>query len=84
MKLTLKVRSYPEGRFVSVWLVRVEGAAREALLFGELSPPLADKLAEALGLPAERETQPLPGAGEVSEARLARQGDLFGGAADAP
>lgn len=57
----LRLRSYPEQRFVSVWLVRRTGPADSALLFGEVLPSLAGELVAALGLPVESEDSPLTG-----------------------
>jgi len=61
-KYLLRLRTYPEGGHTDVWLLRRDGAAQSCLLYGSLYPPTAEKLAESLGLPVEREESPLAGA----------------------
>lgn len=56
----LKVRRYPEAKFVSVWVVRADGPAEASLLWGEVLPGVVAQLAEATGLPVEEESSPLP------------------------
>lgn len=59
-KYSLKVRSYPDTPFVSVWIIRADGAARAAILHGQVLPALADELAEVTGLKIEKDHTPLP------------------------
>ncbi len=51
----VRIRAYPEGRFVSLWLCcRPKGGGAESLLWGELLPETAEALVALLGLPVER------------------------------
>jgi hypothetical protein len=54
-RFTLRIRSYPEGKFVSVWLLRHDGPASAGLLWGEVVPQAAEEIVQALGLLVERE-----------------------------
>jgi hypothetical protein len=76
----LKVRRYPEGAFVDVWLVCSDGAAEAGLLWGELLPGLAARLALTLGLPVEYDDSPCEGFSPVPVrgcAAVAAQKELF-------
>lgn len=84
--LFLRLRTYPEGKFVTAWLCRRNpGGTTAGLLSGELLPGVAEHLAEvlaALGLPVERETCPMPDLKPVARrgcATAGEQGELFGG-----
>lgn len=58
MKLFLRIRSHAGEAAVQVWLMQGHGAAESWLLYnGEMIPSVADELAEALGLPVEREAR---------------------------
>lgn len=57
----LRVRRYPEGKFVSAWVVRRTAGACAGLMFGEVTPAALDALVKALGLPVEEETSPVEG-----------------------
>lgn len=77
----LLIRSYPDSKFATAWVIRRDGAADASLLWGELLLPHAvEELVAALGLPVEREDCPLrvetrtpPACVPVEE-----QGSLFG------
>lgn len=73
----LKIRRYPEGRFVTMWLCVANGAGHASFLHGEVLPSRAEALAEVLGLPVETEDSPLPGISPMRSANLAQQQLLF-------
>ncbi len=78
----LRLRTYPEQLFVSLWLVRRDGAASASLLFGEVHPLLAEEIALRLGLPVERDASSLAGIQVITPQDclpLLKQGDLFAG-----
>lgn len=81
-KYLFKLRHYPEGSYVSVWLVRRAGKGLDAgLLTGQVLPRVALELAKALGLDVEEETSPLPGGLVTPRAGCAPvsvQQELFG------
>lgn len=80
MKYRLRIRTYPECRHVSVWVIRADGAAESGLLWGELLQAAAEELATALGLEVERQSCPVPGAEAFKPpecAPLAQQRLLF-------
>ncbi len=82
-KYLLQVRSYPEGRFCDVWLVRRDGPADSCVLYGELIPGLAEEVAAALGLPLESDDSPFVGVEPIPTpgcVPVAKQRDLFGDA----
>ncbi len=76
---TLRIRSYPDRAFVSVWLVRATGADRHGTLWGEVLPRLAEEIVAALGLPVERDECPanLPPLTPRECVPLVDQGQLF-------
>ncbi len=55
---TLRIRSYPDRAFVSIWLVSHTGPATSSVLWGEVLPQLAEEIARAFGLPVERDECP--------------------------
>ena len=55
----LQIRDYSGTDWVSVWLMRRDGAAEQALMWGEVARELAEALALATGLPVERERSKL-------------------------
>jgi len=56
----IRVRAYPKpAPFVSVWLIRRDGAASSGRVFGEMSPDSAQEIIDALALPVEREDSPI-------------------------
>lgn len=73
------VRTYPGAKFVSLWIVRIDGGASSGLLWGELAPQAVEGVLEALGLPVDREDSPW--AAEATTAPgcvpVAKQGELF-------
>jgi hypothetical protein len=66
-KWSLKLRTYPEGKFASLWLIRHDGPASCAVLWGEMVPALAEEIIEGLGLAVERDVSALE---EVVPAKL--------------
>ncbi len=77
---SIRVRAYPSGGHVSLWLVRSDGPASAAILWGEMFPQAAEELIAALSLPVVREAwptdlEPLQPRECVS---VVEQGDLFG------
>ncbi len=55
----LRVRTYPPGTFVTLWLCRRQHGAASALLWGELLPQAVEEIVAALGLPVEQDPSPL-------------------------
>lgn len=53
----LLIRNFTTTSSCHVWLMARDGAARFALLHGEMQFAKAEKLAEVLGLPVVRETK---------------------------
>jgi hypothetical protein len=53
-----KLRAYPQGRFASLWLIRRDGPADSAVMWGEMIPALAEEIVRAFSLPVEREGSP--------------------------
>ncbi len=76
---TLRIRSYPDRASVSVWLVAQNGPARRGVLWGEVSPQVAEEIVAALGLPVERDTHPanVPPLTPRECVPLVDQGQLF-------
>ncbi len=77
---SLRLRTYPNKVFVSLWLVGTMGQTSCSLMWGELLPVFAEEIISALGLPVVREEFPE----NVGEALtplgcvpLAKQGNLF-------
>lgn len=68
----LKVRQYATSSplsFVSIWLIRREGAMTSCLMWGEVHPLVVDEVAQATGLAVEREESPLVVTGPVCDPR---------------
>ena len=79
-KLLLRLRTWEGADFVTAWIIRREGGAESGLMAGELLPRVAEMLANELGLPVEREHNPLAGATEISRpgcATVAQQKTLW-------
>ncbi len=78
---SIRVRAYPSGGHVSLWLIRSEGSASSAILWGECFPQAAEELIAALGLPVVRESFPvnLSPLQPRDCASVTEQGSLFGG-----
>lgn len=60
-KWLVRVRDNADGHFCQVWLVRRDGPADAALMWGELLPAVAEEVVTLLGLPVERERSLLVG-----------------------
>ena len=76
----VRVVDQPDGKFVSLWLVRRDGPADAACLFGEVLPAIAREILIVLDLPTERHTSMLPGIPPMTPpgcADLAKQQSLF-------
>ncbi len=58
VKYMIRVRSYPDRKFQSVWVVRVDGAMRSGMMWGEMLPTIVQELASALRLDVEYEDSP--------------------------
>lgn len=56
----LLTRSYPDTKFVSVWLCRRDGAAVSSLLYGECTAAAVEEIARVTGLKVVSESSPLP------------------------
>ncbi len=77
----LRARRYPEGKFVSIWLVRADGPAEASLLWGEVLPKVVAEIAAATGLAIEEQAMPVEGLmplAPVGCASLPQQVELFG------
>ena len=76
----LKVRTYKDATFVTVWLCHHDGAAESALLWGEVLPAFVDQIVEATGLPISRETMPYTPTPQQALGCLpvTKQAELFG------
>jgi hypothetical protein len=76
----LKVRSYQNTAWVSVWLIARDGAADSALMWGECNPAVVEAIAAATGVPVEREESPLSYVKpvEMGKAALTKVGDQAG------
>ncbi len=77
---SVRVRAYPSGGHVSLWVVRSEGPASAAILWGEMFPQAAEELIAAMGLPVVREAFPVDLAPLQPRecVSVVEQGSLFG------
>lgn len=54
----LRIRVTPDDPKATVWLLRVDGAARSQMLFGQIFPDDVEHIIAAIGLPVDRELLP--------------------------